>query len=611
MSEKVDHNSDQEERLLELCRDVRRAIDQEDIDSLKKVSAMNKDYVNVEFRHEHDGDCMGTTPFMYTCFQYRGSRSQKLAEILEYLASVGADVNLVARNPADHDNRTTPLIAAINWDDVESVRILLSFGADTNARDDTKAFPLMEALWHAPDSVNHVKITELLLLKGANVDAPTGNGRTLLQDSIDDRNIFACQMLAKAGANLSVCGEDGVTPLHSAAQWRDRSVIKAFVDAGADIHAKTAGLGQTPLDVYWTSVDENHAPLVTEIVLLLQDKEQDETRPGKRKQSKQNPTKDKAASAKRTNRSSSQSERLPSELTRLQQLATQLLGPQFNLVPYSEDDEQERITRIRSLIRAEHFSSKVNYSLDSAADDLIYQRKRSVCKIESPGGYGSGFLIGKNTILTNNHIYEMMEKASKQPDERSADPRNYRAIFVLSEHFEVVCQIAPKQPLSRDGDLDYAIVELVPVEDNNSTSDIIPLGQFISDNLEKDGMVVVVGHPGGGRKKIDFCPISGLDEKYIIHVLFGNPNVPRPDVHRATYHTGAMFHGSSGSAGFDRNGNLVLMHTRGFFPIENQTSLIEEGVRLSSIREHARQNLSPEVFNEIFPQRQGGFSFGH
>ncbi|CAH1243610.1 FAM111A [Branchiostoma lanceolatum] len=268
------------------------------------------------------------------------------------------------------------------------------------------------------------------------------------------------------------------------------------------------------------------------------------------------------------------------------------------------------ITRIRSLIRAEHFSSKVNYSLDSAADDLIHERKRSVCKVEWPGGSGSGFLIGKNKILTNNHIYEMMKEASKQPDGRSADHRNYRAIFVLSEHQPVVCHMAPKPPLSCGRDLDYAILELAPQEGDNSISDVIPLGQFVSDNLEKDGMVVVVGHPGGGRKKIDFCPISGLDEKYIIHVLFGNPNVPREDIHRATYHTGVMFHGSSGSAGFDRNGNLVLMHTRGFFPIENQTSLIEEGVRLSSIREHARQNLAPEVFNEIFPQRLGGFSFG-
>ncbi|XP_078575003.1 serine protease FAM111A-like isoform X1 [Branchiostoma floridae x Branchiostoma japonicum] len=434
---------------------------------------------------------------------------------------------------------------------------------------------------------------------------------TLLQFSIDNRKLFACQMLAKAGADLSVCGEDGVTPLHSAAQWRDVSVVRTFVQAGADINA-TTGLGQTPLDVYRTAVEETQSNYNSAILSLLQDKTEHETRPRtKRIKSEQNQTNDesaRSASAKGTIRSFS--ERLPTELTRLQQLATQLLGPQFNLVPNSEDDEQERIARIQSLIRAEHFSSKVNYSLDSAADDLIHERKRSVCKVEWPGGSGSGFLVGRKRMLTNNHIYEMMEEASKQPDRRSADPRNYRAVFVLSEHQPVVCHIAPKQPLSRDRDLDYAILELVPQEGDNSISDIIPLGQFVSDNLEKDGMVVVVGHPGGGRKKIDFCPISGLDEKYIIHVLFGNPNVPRENAHRAMYHTGVMFHGSSGSAGFDRNGNLVLMHTRGFYPIENQTSLIEEGVRLSSIREHARQNLTAEVFTEIFPQREGGFSFG-
>ncbi|CAH1243609.1 FAM111A [Branchiostoma lanceolatum] len=464
------------------------------------------------------------------------------------------------------------------------------------------------------------RIPSLLVNEGADPDI-LKDGSPLLTHALRSKNVLACKALVKAGADLSYAAKDGYTHLHlAAAVWGNRAIVRALVKAGADITAKTKGkLGQTPLEMYRDTIldRDTHSDDIKGIITLLSHSSPampagsmaptDPTNPRKRSR----PARGEASTSPPiTEDKRSISERLPSELTRLQQLATQLLGPQFNLVPNSEDDEQERITRIRSLIRAEHFSSKVNYSLDSAADDLIHERKRSVCKVEWPGGSGSGFLIGKNKILTNNHIYEMMKEASKQPDGRSADHRNYRAIFVLSEHQPVVCHMAPKPPLSCGRDLDYAILELAPQEGDNSISDVIPLGQFVSDNLEKDGMVVVVGHPGGGRKKIDFCPISGLDEKYIIHVLFGNPNVPREDIHRATYHTGVMFHGSSGSAGFDRNGNLVLMHTRGFFPIENQTSLIEEGVRLSSIREHARQNLAPEVFNEIFPQRLGGFSFG-
>ncbi|XP_078689064.1 uncharacterized protein LOC144920623 isoform X2 [Branchiostoma floridae x Branchiostoma belcheri] len=91
-----------------------------------------------------------------------------------------------------------------------------------------------------------------------------------------------------------------------------------------------------------------------------------------------------------------------------------------------------------------------------------------------------------------------------------------------------------------------------------------------------------------------------LDQRHIIHVRFGNPEFPQEDPRRLTYHTGIMFHGSSGSPGFDTYGKVTLMHTRGFFPDQSRQSIIEQGVRLSAIREDARQKLAPEVFSEIF-----------
>ncbi|XP_035663445.1 uncharacterized protein LOC118407132 [Branchiostoma floridae] len=49
------------------------------------------------------------------------------------------------------------------------------------------------------------------------------------------------------------------------------------------------------------------------------------------------------------------------------------------------------------------------------------------------------------------------------------------------------------------------------------------------------------------------------------------------DEQKPLYDTSVMFHGSSGSPGFDTYGNVVLMHTRGF-PDASSKSLIERGV---------------------------------
>ncbi|KAI8516264.1 hypothetical protein Bbelb_048450 [Branchiostoma belcheri] len=144
--------------------------------------------------------------------------------------------------------------------------------------------------------------------------------------------------------------------------------------------------------------------------------------------------------------------------------------------------------------------------------------------------------------------------------------------------------------------------QLAVDDEVESTLDSLPfLGRFLPLVEDHRKMVVVVGHPYGGDKMVDFCHMAALERHHIIHVMFGNPHFPQEDARKPLYHTGVMFHGSSGSPGFDTQGNVVLMHTRGFFPESSGQSLIERGVRLTAIRDHASQTLEPEVFREIFP----------
>eukprot|EP00058_Branchiostoma_floridae_P012525 XP_002598013.1 hypothetical protein BRAFLDRAFT_79761 [Branchiostoma floridae] len=168
--------------------------------------------------------------------------------------------------------------------------------------------------------------------------------------------------------------------------------------------------------------------------------------------------------------------------------------------------------------------------------------------------------------------------------------------------------IAEELSKSEESDLNYAILQLSVDDETASVIDSLPcLGRYISESEDNRNMVVIVGHPYSGSKMVDFCPIVGMDQRYIIHARFRNPEFPHEDPRKPLYHTGVMFHGSSGSPGFDTKGNVALMHTRGFYSDMSRQSIVEQGVSLSAIRDHARQNLAPDDLSEIFPDTSDTF----
>ncbi|XP_078663194.1 uncharacterized protein LOC144906615 [Branchiostoma floridae x Branchiostoma belcheri] len=288
------------------------------------------------------------------------------------------------------------------------------------------------------------------------------------------------------------------------------------------------------------------------------------------------------------------------ELLDLQDQVTSILRadfPNLNFVPdKNKKADEDRQELNRKTLREEMFSSSTNYSLESNVYDLIYDRKQSVCRINWPTGSGTGFLLSKGKVLTCYHVYRKMYRDLWSFPDTSL----YTATFFVSAEREH--KVPFEAPAARlkcySEELDYAILQLAGGDEAERIDSLPLLGRSISESEDDRKMVVVVGHPHGGSKKVDFCPIAGVVEKYAIHVR--SPNLIQADARKPLYHTGVMFHGSSGSPGFDMYGNVVLMHTRGF-PEGRSKSRIECGVLLTAIKDHARQTLQPENFSEIFP----------
>ncbi|KAK2760347.1 hypothetical protein FQN54_002416 [Arachnomyces sp. PD_36] len=113
----------------------------------------------------------------------------------------GADTETAANDGAK------PLHIAANSGDFELVELLLAFNADIESLDDSNEHT---ALNYAVES-GHTAVAELLLQKGANVDARTLFGHTPLLNAVIHSDLRLVELLLQHGANKKLRLHDGRT----------------------------------------------------------------------------------------------------------------------------------------------------------------------------------------------------------------------------------------------------------------------------------------------------------------------------------------------------------------------------------------------------------------
>ena len=138
------------------------------------------------------------------------------------------------------------LLQAIKAGNIEAVKQHLEAGTDVNASDNLGR----TALHKASGWQGQREIVELLISNGADVNAKRSDGAIPLHYAVYYNRMENAEILLSNGADLNAKDGDqnGATPLHEAA-WRSRKeIVDLLISKGADVNDKD-NEGQTPLDL--------------------------------------------------------------------------------------------------------------------------------------------------------------------------------------------------------------------------------------------------------------------------------------------------------------------------------------------------------------------------
>jgi len=201
--------------------------------SILEMAIVRGDLASVKLLLDHGVKIVETCPTGYTSLRAAAHRGRK--DMVDYLMEKGAKLDIFSA-------------AALGLAD-EAAKILEKDPALANARlCKGGSTPLMWTMYAAgkgnmdrftPFWMGRLAVAEMLIKKGADVNATTREGEILLFDAIGERGKYRfAELLLTNGANVNVkttCPA-GWTPLFTAVWFKDAQKVRLLLDHGADVN---------------------------------------------------------------------------------------------------------------------------------------------------------------------------------------------------------------------------------------------------------------------------------------------------------------------------------------------------------------------------------------
>jgi len=158
----------------------------------------------------------------------------------------------------DGDNvlDTTPLMVAAGKGHRDIVELLITNGAEINAKDSLNDDEIAERIaamvgailpeggavektaLHLAAVGGHKEVVELLIANGADVNVMDAAGQTPLYYAVSRGHKESTELLIAEGVDVNAKDSDGVAPLHMAIHLGYKEVAELLIAEGADVNAK-------------------------------------------------------------------------------------------------------------------------------------------------------------------------------------------------------------------------------------------------------------------------------------------------------------------------------------------------------------------------------------
>ncbi|XP_048773992.1 serine/threonine-protein phosphatase 6 regulatory ankyrin repeat subunit B-like isoform X1 [Ostrea edulis] len=187
------------------------------------LSFLNNNHFSKNLQNNH-----GITPLMRAIFRYETAFKGRYLKIVKSLIEYGCDVNLFPEH-----SKTTPLhMAAEKWDPA-LCELLISAGAQVNAKDSKGCTPLFTAVARMKISSEVVKV---LVKAGTQVNEINANGRSPLHITVSKNDDLSVVHLLEGRANPNVADNAGLTPLVIAVHENNTKIVSQLLSYGADVN---------------------------------------------------------------------------------------------------------------------------------------------------------------------------------------------------------------------------------------------------------------------------------------------------------------------------------------------------------------------------------------
>ena len=176
------------------------------------------------------------TPLMYAV-------QNENIEIATYLIEKGADPN---KKPT---NGVPPLIAAVKTENLDLVELLIRYNANVNVGDNSEITPLMYA-----SAFNNYTLVDMLIYYDTWLNIQDNNGNTALLVACYYGYLDIVMLLIQNEANFELADKKDITPAYVAAQNGNTDIVKYLYLNGANIEKKNK-YGYSPLFI---AIQNNH-----------------------------------------------------------------------------------------------------------------------------------------------------------------------------------------------------------------------------------------------------------------------------------------------------------------------------------------------------------------